>query len=585
MKKLILPIVLILGITMVLGFVSAESSMDYGSSNYSTYNGVGKYTLAIGDQVILDNGYFLKYTSYQNDASWYRMQQLVTGDVANLALYNGSYNPSNIAQNQVYSFSVSDIDTEITKTFSNGFYFNVNPLQSNSKLVSIEITSGELTTCTDTDAGHVDSNSNTWGINYLMKGKAHETSEGNNGRTERDEEDSCLDTKTLREWYCFNNKLKSTDYTCSGECKNSVCISSTPSQITMSITEEGTYLIKKGTTINVNQISANVVEISWALQGDTEPKVWINGNNAQSCNLHSGEECSFNYGAVTQPSSKNLKIKVNSINKNEETPADSTASITVTQLSENYTYPEPFPTVRARTWIINMFDEEMSCNSLCKESNSEVVEDGCYDRSLKKCTVMIGDTCVEGNGDYAVKKDYTTSCCCKGGNFGGCTDTDGVNPFIKGRTIDKDGNVYEDKCEGSIVIDYYCFSNGAQVQNINNVVCPNGCEDGACKKIEVEPTTKTEPVDLPNKVDAEPEFNSFVCSGCALDKKCYPFGFRKDGNFCSDKDSKFVIQNKPETACENNFECDSNLCINNQCVSGSLWAKFMRWFSQIFGGK
>lgn len=76
-----------------------------------------------------------------------------------------------------------------------------------------------------------------------------------------------------------------------------------------------------------------------------------------------------------------------------------------------------------------------------------------------------------------------------------------------------------------------------------------------------------------------------VCKdSCPLDSKCYPFGYRKDGSFCSDN-GKFIDQLKADNSCENNFECDSNLCINNSCVSGSLWQKIMTWFSKLFGGK
>lgn len=587
MKKGVLVIFSILLIIGIVGIVFADNNIEYGPSNFTTHNGAGTYTLSPGDQVTLDNGYFLKYVSYQKDASWQRMQQTVTGDEAYLGLYNGTYDPSNVNQNMAYSFTISDIDTEKIKTFSSGFYFNAEPLNKDSKIASVEIKAGELTTCVDTDAGHVDSSSKTWGLNYLMKGKATEADETNSGRTEQSQTDSCLDSQRLTEWYCFNDKMKSTIYTCPGSCANGECISSNPNptQATMSITDAGTYTVKQGTKINVNQIATEVAEISWALSGDTVPYIRFNSENAQVCNPHAGENCTYFYGPVMQPYSNNLNIKVNSISVNEDKPIDSTASITVTKLNETYKYPEPLPTVRARTWVINMFDEEMSCNDLCKEYNSSVVTNGCYDKNLKKCTVMNVDTCTNENGNYKVKKDYSTSCCCKGGDFGGCTSTDGVNPFVKGRSIDKDGNVYEDKCDGSTVIDYYCFSSGTQVSNINNVVCPNGCEDGACIKIDVEPTTETEPVDLPNKADPEPEFNSFVCSGCALESKCYPFGFRKDKKFCDDKTSTFIIQNAPNTACENNFECDSNLCVNSSCVSGSLWAKMMRWFGNLFGGK
>ena len=75
-----------------------------------------------------------------------------------------------------------------------------------------------------------------------------------------------------------------------------------------------------------------------------------------------------------------------------------------------------------------------------------------------------------------------------------------------------------------------------------------------------------------------------ICKdSCPLDNKCYPFGYRKAGEFCSDKGA-FVEQLKGDSTCDNNFECSTNLCIDNKCVSSNLWQKFMRWFSRIFGG-
>jgi len=74
-----------------------------------------------------------------------------------------------------------------------------------------------------------------------------------------------------------------------------------------------------------------------------------------------------------------------------------------------------------------------------------------------------------------------------------------------------------------------------------------------------------------------------LCSGCESESKCYPFGFRKNGNYCDDKTSNFIKQNIPNSACQNNFECDSNICVNNSCVSGNVWQKFLSWFKNLFG--
>ncbi|MFH1710891.1 MAG: hypothetical protein ABH840_01105, partial [Nanoarchaeota archaeon] len=54
--------------------------------------------------------------------------------------------------------------------------------------------------------------------------------------------------------------------------------------------------------------------------------------------------------------------------------------------------------------------------------------------------------------------------------------------------------------------------------------------------------------------------------------------------YCSDENDLFVVQLGDDGACENNFECKTNLCINGNCVSDKLWNKFLAWFKKLFGG-
>ncbi|PIU22494.1 MAG: hypothetical protein COT14_00785 [Candidatus Diapherotrites archaeon CG08_land_8_20_14_0_20_30_16] len=76
---------------------------------------------------------------------------------------------------------------------------------------------------------------------------------------------------------------------------------------------------------------------------------------------------------------------------------------------------------------------------------------------------------------------------------------------------------------------------------------------------------------------------SLICKdSCPLDGKCYPFGYRKQGKFCFD-DGTFKQQLTGDTACENNFECTSNICINNQCVAQSFIQKIIDWLKKFFG--
>ncbi len=150
-----------------------------------------------------------------------------------------------------------------------------------------------------------------------------------------------------------------------------------------------------------------------------------------------------------------------------------------------------------------------------------------------------------------------------------------------------------DVCEGTNQLrKYYCHKDRDGIGSIN-YWCLNGCEDGACKKIS--PEEDTEIINIEEKIESiedesvkeelKKEDLKVFCSGCVLDKKCYPYGFRNEENFCSDNNDEFILQKSSNDVCNNNFECNSNLCINDECVSGSVWAKFLRWFSRLFGGK
>jgi len=102
---------------------------------------------------------------------------------------------------------------------------------------------------------------------------------------------------------------------------------------------------------------------------------------------------------------------------------------------------------------------------------------------------------------------------------------------------------------------------------------------------EVEPTEDSGPIEIkiPKRIQEEnPDVVSRFCLGCLKEDLCYPLGYRKSGEYCSE-DKIFTSQLKAESSCENNFECDSNLCIDNQCVSSGLWRKFLNWFKKLFG--
>lgn len=74
----------------------------------------------------------------------------------------------------------------------------------------------------------------------------------------------------------------------------------------------------------------------------------------------------------------------------------------------------------------------------------------------------------------------------------------------------------------------------------------------------------------------------YACQGCGLDNKCYPFGYRKKGEYCSDN-YEFVSQIEADSFCENSFECRSNVCVNDKCISGNLIQRIIEWFRKLFG--
>ena len=66
--------------------------------------------------------------------------------------------------------------------------------------------------------------------------------------------------------------------------------------------------------------------------------------------------------------------------------------------------------------------------------------------------------------------------------------------------------------------------------------------------------------------------------------KCTPVGLRQTGQFCG-VDNRWSAQKGNSDVCDNNFECGSNLCVDNQCVDSGLFSKIIRWFQNLFGGK
>ncbi len=84
----------------------------------------------------------------------------------------------------------------------------------------------------------------------------------------------------------------------------------------------------------------------------------------------------------------------------------------------------------------------------------------------------------------------------------------------------------------------------------------------------------------------KPAEEVIICKdSCPLNGKCYPFGYRKGGEYCSDEGA-FKEQLKADAVCDNNFECSTNVCIDGKCISSGLIQKIVKWLKNLLpGGK
>ncbi|MFH1787513.1 MAG: PKD domain-containing protein [archaeon] len=103
-------------------------------------------------------------------------------------------------------------------------------------------------------------------------------------------------------------------------------------------------------------------------------------------------------------------------------------------------------------------------------------------------------------------------------------------------------------------------------------------QEGKNEEIEIE----DQPIEIPR--DDEDKIVYICKNGCELGNTCYPLGYRKSGKYCSE-DLEFVDQSDSEGICDNNFECSSNVCVSNECISEGLIKKILNWFRRLFGGE
>jgi len=182
-----------------------------------------------------------------------------------------------------------------------------------------------------------------------------------------------------------------------------------------------------------------------------------------------------------------------------------------------------------------------------------------------------------------------------------CTDTDnGINPNVEGTITEsrnKDGPSATDYCEkldakmqpwndcsGELcgLREYYCET-PYKTTTWRDIKCPNGCKDGVCLGYSEE-GGEVESVGGETKLLEEDIIKeSIFCQGCQINEEtCIPIGVRINNKFC-DINKELKPQLSGESPCNNNYECDSNVCVSKKCISTSFLEKIIDWFKKIFG--
>lgn len=77
--------------------------------------------------------------------------------------------------------------------------------------------------------------------------------------------------------------------------------------------------------------------------------------------------------------------------------------------------------------------------------------------------------------------------------------------------------------------------------------------------------------------------NTETSIGCNYNNKCVPIGVRIENKYC-DLDKEIKDQKDKDEACNNNYECSTNVCVNNKCISQGLIQKMLNWLKKLFGG-
>lgn len=199
-----------------------------------------------------------------------------------------------------------------------------------------------------------------------------------------------------------------------------------------------------------------------------------------------------------------------------------------------------------------------------------------------------------------------------------CQDTDGGNNVFNVGKVTTNFESFQDYCSSDVrQVEYYCVGNEYREVSID---CEFGCRYGSCLSVEstseiieelkavanevasnlpdinldVDVTLPDVNVNLGNGLenaaetitDAIPEIGegeekTWCEQGCILNDKCVYYGIRKSGTFC-DLNGEFQNQFSRGITCDNDYECLSNVCAGEKCISSNMIQRLIAWLASLF---
>jgi len=483
---------------------------------------------------------------------------------------------------------------------------------------------GATPNCTDSDGG----------LNYYVKGTTSGISYVLNN-AQVNATDTCVNNNLLAEYSCgANNAVNYNEYTCPNGCSNGSCLNNTtptsPFYALCTISDSYTGIpslnAPDGGQGYAKYNLGYVYSYPEAEQKCTD-SIYNNLMNNSYCPINS-ESADAQWGIVIFNSTTGIWAMSGCASSGCTRYSCPIPNCTDSDGGLNYY-------VKGTTTGLNIYNQTSNATDYCVYSG----QNGTYGQYLTAGQSAVME--YNCNSDGKTMNDDLHVCdngCSNGACINQttpiqnitCTDSDGgLNYYVKGNTSGispADNRSYEgeDVCgsqnntyasQGQLV-EHYCDG----IYHTNTIyTCPKGCQDGACInstacvpniQCTIQPTTcpangtQTKTCTDVNKCGLEsfaPDATIITCtpgkcSGCMNESKCVPYGYRmiREGqpSYCDVISGEFKAQqprldaNGNSTNCQNNYECESNVCSSGECVDvngfKSFFVKIICKLSNLF---